>query len=72
MLIIDYFHDETIFEFRKEDSVISLNNTYLDLNFFVTLDNTARVAKGIDKCLVNLGLIAFFLEYILTNFSGNQ
>ena len=45
----------------REDSVISLLNNYLELNFDVLrADNGNRSADSADIKLVNLGLIALF------------
>ena len=55
----------------KEDSVISLLNSYLELNFDVLHAATNnRYVDGNDM-LVNLGPIALFSNYRLTTFSGN-
>ena len=46
----------------REDSVISLLNSYLDLNFEVVKKNdNSRYANGNDIRLVNLGPTAFFV-----------
>ena len=57
----------------REDSVISLLNSYLDLNFEVTkrADNS-RYANGNDIRLVNLGPIALFSNLKLTTSSGKH
>ena len=58
----------------REDSVISLLNSYLELNFDV-LHATApnnRYADGNDIRLVNLGPIALFSNYKLTTSSGKH
>ena len=55
----------------REDSVISLLNSYLDLNFevFKEADNS-RYGNGNDIRLVNLGPIALFSNFKLTTSSG--
>ena len=57
----------------REDSVISLLNSYLDLNFEVIkkADNS-RYANGIDTRLVSLGLIALFSNFKTTTSSGKH
>ena len=56
----------------REDSVISLLNSYLELNFDVLHAGTNnRYADGNDIRLVNLGPIALFSNYKLT-FSGKH
>ena len=57
----------------REDSVISLLNSYLDLNFEVIkkADNS-RYANGNDIRLVNLGTIALFSNFKLTTSSGKH
>ena len=58
---------------HREDSVISLLNSYLDLNFEVIrrVDNS-RYANGNDIQLVNLGPIALFSNFNLTTNSGKH
>ena len=57
----------------REDSVISLSNSYLDLNFEVIkrADNS-RYANGNDIRLVNLGPVALFSNFKLTTSSGKH
>ena len=57
----------------REDSVISLLNSYLDLNFEVIkkADNS-RYGTGNDIRLINLGPIALFSNFILTTSSGKH
>ena len=57
----------------REDSVISLLNSYLDLSFEVIkrADNS-RYANGNDIRLVNLGPIALFSNFKLTTSSGKH
>ena len=57
----------------REDSVISLMNSYLDLNFEVIKKaDDSRYANGSDKKLVNLGPIALFSNFKLTTSSGKH
>ena len=57
----------------REDSVISLFNSYLDLNFEVVKKNdNSRYGNGNDIKLVNLGPIALFSNFKLTTSSGKH
>ena len=57
----------------REDSVISLLNSYLELNFDVLrADNSNRYVDNNDIRLVNLGAIALFTNYKLTTSSGKH
>ena len=57
----------------REDSVISLLNNYLELNFDVLQAATGnRYADGADIRLVNLAVIALFSFYKLTISSGKH
>ena len=57
----------------REDSVISLLNSYLGLNFDVLHAATNnRYVDGNDIRLVNLGPIALFSNYKLTTSSGKH
>ena len=57
----------------REDSVISLLNSYLELNFDVLrADNSNRYLDGNDITLVNLGPISLFSNYKLTTSSGKH
>ena len=58
----------------REDSVISLLNSYLELNFDVlhAAAPNNRYADGNDIRLVNLGPIALFSNYRLTTSSGKH
>ena len=57
----------------REDSVISLLNSYLELNFDVLHAGTNnRYADGNNIRLVNLGPIALFSNYKLTTSSGKH
>ena len=57
----------------REDSVISLLNSYLDLNFEVVkkADNS-RYANGNDIRLINFGPIALFSNFKLSTSSGKH
>ena len=57
----------------RKDSVISLLNSYLDLNFEVIKKaDDSRYGDGNDIKLVNLGPIAFFSNFKLTTSSGKH
>ena len=57
----------------REDSVISLINSYLDLNFEVIKKaDDSRYGNGNDIKLVNLGPIAWFSNFNLTTSSGKH
>ena len=57
----------------REDSVISLLNSYIELNFDVLrADNSNRYVDANDIRLVNLGPIALFSNYKLTSSSGKH
>ena len=57
----------------REDSVISLLNSYLDLNFeVIKKDDNSRYANGKDIRLVNLGPIVLFSNFKLTTSSGKH
>ena len=57
----------------RDDSVISLLNSYLDLNFeVVKKTDDSRYGKGNDMRLVNLGPIALFSNFKLTSSSGKD
>ena len=57
----------------REDSVISLLNSYIELNFDVLrADNNNRYVDANDIRLVNLGPIALFSNYKLTTSSGKH
>ena len=57
----------------REDSVISLLNSYLQLNFdVIRADNSNRYLDGNDIRLVNLGPIGLFSNYKLTTSSGKH
>ena len=51
----------------REDSVISLLNSYMELNFeVIEKDDNSRYGNGNDIRLVNLGTIALFSNFTLT------
>ena len=57
----------------REDSVISLLNRYLELNFDVLQAATGnRYAEGADIRLVKLAVVALFSIYKLTTSSGKH
>ena len=57
----------------REDSVISLLNSYFELNFDVLhAANNNRYVDGNDIKLVNLGPYALFSNYKLTTSSGKH
>ena len=57
----------------REDSVVSLINSYLDLNFKVIKKaDDSRYGDGNDIRLVNLGPIALFSNFTLTTSSGKH
>ena len=57
----------------REDSLISLLNSYIDINFDVVHGvNNDRYVDNNEIRLVNLGPIALFSNYKLTTSSGNH
>ena len=57
----------------REDSVISLLNSYLDLSFeVIKKDDNSRYANCNDIRLVNLGPVALFSNFKLTTSSGKH
>ena len=57
----------------REDSVISLLNSYIEINFDVLrADNSNRYVDANDIRLVNIGPIALFSNYKLTTSSGKH
>ena len=57
----------------REDSLISLLNSYIDLNFDVVhAANNNRYVNNNEIRLVNLGPVALFSNYILTTSSGKH
>ena len=56
----------------RKDSVISLLNSFLDLNFEVIKKDDSRYANASEIKLVNLGPIALFSNFKLTTSSGKH
>ena len=57
----------------REDSVISLMNSYLDLNFeIIKRADNSRYGNGNDIRLINLGPIALFSNFKLTTSGGKH
>ena len=71
--IINTPNSQIFINIPREDSVISLLNSYLDLNFEVIKKaDTYRYANGNDTRLVDLGPIALFINFKLTTSSGKH
>ena len=70
---INTLNSQIYINIPREDSVISLLNSYLDLSFEVIkrVDNS-RHANGNDIRLVNLGPVGLFINFILTTSSGKH
>ena len=70
---IDTANSQIYINIPREDSVISLLNSYLELNFDIlhAADNN-RYVDANDIRLVNLGPIALFSNYKLTTSSGKH
>ena len=56
----------------REDSYISLQNSYILIDFEVTHDDDTKYAIGDEISLVNLGPVALFSEAKLTTHSGKH
>ena len=70
---INIVNSQTCINIPREDSVISLLNSHLDLNFDVLHTVTGnRYADEIDMRLVKIGPIALFSSYNLTTSSGKH
>ena len=70
---INFANSQIYINIPREDSVISLLNSYLELNFDVLrVDNSNRYVDANDIRLVNLGPIALFSNYKLTTSSGKH
>ena len=70
---INKAHSQVYINIPREDSVISLLNSYLELNFDVLrAQNSNRYLDGNDIRLVNLGAIGLFSTYKLTTSSGKH
>ena len=66
-------NSQTYINIPREDSVISLINSYLDLNFEVIKNaDNSKYGNGNDIKLVNLGPIALFSTFKLTTSSGKH
>ena len=66
-------NSQIYFNIPRENSVISLLNSYLDLNFEVIKKNDdSRYANRNDIRLVNLGPVALFSNFKLTTSSGKH
>ena len=66
-------NSQTYINITREDSVISLLFSYHELNFeFIKKADNSRYANGNDLRLVNLGPIALFSNFKLTNSSGKH
>ena len=71
--IINTANSQVYINIPREDSVISLLNSYLELNFDVLHAATNnRYVDGTDIRLVNLGPVALFSNYKLTTSSGKH
>ena len=70
---INTSNSQIYFNIPREDNVISLLNSYLEVNFDVLKATTNdRYADGDNIRLVNLGPIALFSNYKLTTSSGKH
>ena len=56
----------------REDAYISLQNSFISLEFEVLKNNNTRFADGDEKSLVNVGPISLFSEAKLTTSSGKH
>ena len=66
-------NSQIYFNIHREDSVLSLLNSYLDLNFeVIRKTDDSRYGNGIDIRLVNFGPIALFNNFKLTTSSGKH
>ena len=71
--LIDTANSQIYINIPREDSLVSLLNSYLDLNFDVVHAATNnRYADGDDIRLINLGPIALFINYKLATSSGKH
>ena len=66
--------NQNFIDIPREDSAISLKDSYIELDFNVFHENGAQVqyAEGDHIKLVNLGPFAFFDKYRFTNSSGKE
>ena len=66
-------NSQTYINILREATVISLLNSYLDLNFeVVKRADSSSFANGNDIQLVNLGPVALFSSFKLTTSSGKH
>ena len=73
IITINTANSQVYINIPREDSVISLLNSYLEVNFDVLrADNSNRYLDGNDIRLVNLGPIGLFSNYKLTTSSGKH
>ena len=73
IITINTTNSQVYINIPREDSVISLLNSYLELNFDVLHATTNnRYVDGNNIRLVNLGPIALFSNYKLTTSSGKR
>ena len=67
-------NNQILFDIRREDSAISLKDSYLELDFNVTHRAAVHI-RYVDSDhirVVNLGPIAMFNKYGLTSSSGKE
>ena len=70
---INTLNSQNYINISGEDSIISLLNNFLNLNFGVIKKaDKSRCANGIDMRTVNLGPIALFNSFELTTGSGKH
>ena len=70
---INTANSQVYFNIPREDSLISLLKSYLDLNFDVlNAANNNRYVDTDDIWLINLASIALFSNFKLTNISGKH
>ena len=66
-------NNQIYLDIPREDGVISLLNSYLDLNFqVIKKTDNSRYAHGNDIRLINLGPIALLSNYKLSTSSGKH
>ena len=72
--MINTANSQSYINIPRGDSVISLLNSFLDLNFdvFHAADPDNRYAGGDDIRLVNLGPIVLFSNFKLTSSNGHE
>ena len=72
--VVNAENNQVFIDKPREDSAISLKDSYLELDFSVTHRASAhgRCADGSHIKLVNLGRIALFNKYRLTSSSGKE